>query len=283
MYSRGFGLVIVPFWLTAMLWLVIHDIVPSWTAQQPPALVVSDWLRTQGRQQQAAIYDGAGRRLGTIYTTYLIDEIPQQEGWTVRRDDLILIERFGPAAGPTGDTLTPFGVAVGSIFNPEGLLDEFDLQMRCPVGRAVLHGERFHADFSFTLESGTMFRTFKVPLSQAGTISAAFNPLEQLSELRVGQRWRMQIFNPVAALTGVGDRLLPMLVEVTGRDTILTAEGFERECLVVESTNVKAWVDERGIVHKQVVSLPVGGTFQVKREPFDEAAYEQSREQWHRM
>ena len=69
----------------------------------------------------------------------------------------------------------------------------------------------------------------------------------------------------MAAVTGLGDRFIPMLVEVTGEEKIITSEG-ETDCLVVESPNTRAWVDARGVVRVQEVTLPVVGTLRIVRE-----------------
>jgi len=135
-----------------------------------------------------------------------------------------------------------------------------------------LHGERFHSDFSFTFESGPMEQAFKVPLIEGGMIADALSPFSQLTDIKVGQTWRIQMFNPIGALTGIGDRFLPMLISVTGKERIATPEG-ERECLVVESTNAKAWVDSRGVVVAQEITLPMPLKLRIIRQPtFDEDA-----------
>ena len=271
MFSRLSGWVIVPFWVGSMAWLVAQDVAPGWTAQDPPTLVASAWLREEGRRSQSAIFNDKGHRVGTIWTSYLIE----QE--SIRRDDLVWIPRLELALGRAGAGVGPLGLWTAATYRVDGVLDEFDVKLRCPVVQAHLHGERFHADFSFSFESGPMMKTFKVPLAEAGMISAAFNPFEQLDDVQVGQRWRMQVFNPLAAVAGVGNRFIPLLVEVTGRETVQVGEGGERSCLVVEAPGAKAWVDERGVVWVQEVLLPVGGKLRIVREPFDEAAKERAR------
>ncbi|HNQ23643.1 MAG TPA: hypothetical protein PKK06_11170 [Phycisphaerae bacterium] len=281
MFTRGDGLVIIPFWLTAMIWVVAHDVAPSWTAQDPPSLKVTEWLRTEGQQRQYGLYDAGGTRIGKLWTVFLFEAADggRQEA-PIRRDDLLLVESLGKALGPAGTAVTPLGVRVSSTYRADGLLDEFDLRLRCPATAAHLHGERFHADFSFTFESGAWFTTAKVPLTEAGMISDALNPFTQLCDLRVGQRWRMQVFNPVAAVLGMGERFTPMLVEVVGRETITTSTGERRSYLVVEAPGVKAWVSERGVVEVQEVALPLVGKIRIVREPFDESTQEAAQVRW---
>jgi len=81
----------------------------------------------------------------------------------------------------------------------------------------------------------------------------------------------MQVVNPVAMLTGVGNRFIPLLVEVTGEERIATPEGM-KNCMVVESPSAKAWVDADGRVQVQEVTLPVIGSLRIVRDTgFDEA------------
>lgn len=248
-----------------MSWLVAHDVWPGVSADDPPPLQVNDWLRDEGRQTQYTIH-GKDGPMGTIWTSYLIDAT------SIQRRDLVWIERL-PVP------IVPLRTTVDSVFTVDGVLDEFTLRIRNPQADIRLHGERFHSSFSFKLEMDPTAdpQLFTLPLADGGTIAAAFNPFAHLDDIRVGQRWRMQIFNPVAALTGIGSRFLPLLVEVTGEEDIVTAAGVER-CLVVESPNAKAWVDRHGIVHVQEATLPLIGRIRIVREPdFDEPARQEAQ------
>ncbi|UCF34106.1 MAG: hypothetical protein JSV78_02125 [Phycisphaerales bacterium] len=277
MTSKFLGLLIFCFWAASMGWLVAHDVWPAISAQDVPVLRATEWLESEGRESQAGIFDQSGR-IGTAWTTYLIDDVrvPVErarasssgsstrtvESTSIIRSDLIIIDRF-PLP------VTPLRVKIDSTFNPKGELDEFTLRLRAQDREIKMHGERFHADFSFELEAGPKEYFFKIPLSDAGTITGAFSPFAQLPDLQVGQSWRMQVFNPLSAVAGVGDRFIPMLAQVTGRENI-TLHGVVRSCLVVEAAGAKAWVDRHGVVLRQETSLPVGGTITIIREPFDE-------------
>ena len=251
MFTRATGLVIVPFWLTAMAWLVAHDVLPGLTADDPPKLRATEWLEREGKESQYAIFGESGR-LGTIWTRYLL------EGFAIQRQDLIWIEEF-----PVD--IAPLRMSVNSSFTPEGLLDEFTLRAHNAYANMRLHGERFHADFSFSFQLGSIDRTFTVPLTDGGMIAGAFHPFSQLTDLHLGQRWRMQVFNPVAALTGLGPRFLPWVVEVTGQERIHVGDRA-MDCLIVEGPNTRAWVDPRGVVQAQELTLPVAGKLRIVRE-----------------
>lgn len=264
MFDRATGSLIVLFWLATLGWLVAHDMVPGWTAQEPPLLVVSEWLKTHGRQVQYAIEAPSGR-VGTIWSTHRIDE------FSVQRDDVIWIDQI-----PGLPDLGPLRISAISSFRSDGRLDEITFKISGNQLSIRLHGERFHSDFSFELSSGPLRRTFKIPLEKAGALSGALNPFGQLAGLRVGQRWRMQAFNPLAAVTGIGREFIPMLVEVTGEEEIRTIDGMKM-CKIVECEGVLAWVDEHGQIEKQQITLPVGGMLQIRRERFSGSALRAAR------
>lgn len=264
MFTRTVGWLVTPIWLLAMSWLVAHDIAPHWTASTPPALQPGDWL-ADGNKFQFTLSDSSGP-MGSVWSEYLVDER------SLRRDDLVWIERLPHL--PVD--LAPLRITVESTFTAAGVLDEFSIRLETGgAGRASirLHGERFHSDFSFTLESGALEKSFKIPLIEGGLFSGAFHPFGALTNLHVGQRWRMQVVNPIALVTGIGNQFIPLLVEVSGEQRITTPQG-DVNCFVVESPNAKAWIDARGSVQAQEMTLPMLGTMRLQREPkFDEKAY----------
>lgn len=265
MIHRLTTILIVVFWLAAMSWLIARDVWPAWTAQTPPLIKITDRLQKEGNRSQSGIFDRHGRA-GTIWTIY------KPEPQRLVREDIVRIDRF---ALP----IAPLTLAAESVFTADGLLDEFTVRIvRRSVEIVTLHGERFHADFSFEIDSVYgRNHTFKLPLNESALIASGFNPLAGLSDLHVGQTWRMQVFNPVSAVLGVGDRFIPLLVEVTGEETINTMDG-PTACLLVETnTGTRAWVSPDGIVHRQSAILPVGGTLTIVREPFDQKRYKQAQ------
>lgn len=258
MFTRTTGWLIVPLWLAAMGWLIAHDVWPALTAKEPPPHRPTEWLREEGRQSEFSVLLN-NDPIGRIWTTYLVGEE------SLRRTDLIWFWQY-----PTA--IAPLRIVVDSVFTAEGLLDELTVKLASRQDSMRLHGERFHADFSFTFENGPIEQAFKVPLSEGGLIAGALSPFSQLTDLHVGQTWRMQMFNPIAALTGVGDRFMPMLIKVTGEERIATPDG-ECQCLVLESAHTKAWVDSRGVVVAQEITLPMPGRIRIIRQPtFDEDA-----------
>lgn len=244
-----------------MAWVVAHDVVPGLTALEPPPLQITDWLRNEGRQSQFAISNQDGR-LGTMWTTYLIDR------HSVQRTDLIWIDRF-PVA------VAPLRISIDSVFTADGKLDEFTVRLANIDLAMKLHGERFHSDFSFSFEMGPeprVSKLYKMPLTEGELVSGAISPFAQLIGLEVGQTWRMQVFNPLAAMTGFGNRFQSVLVEVTGEEQYVVGDRVV-DCMVVEANGAKAWIDGNGSVQAQQVSLPLAGQVRlVREEPFDNGA-----------
>lgn len=229
----------------------------------PPPLRVSHRPGNNESKAQFTISDNFGQ-VGTVWTTYRIDET------AIRRGDLIWIDRL-----PVD--IAPLRLTVNSDFTVGGVLDEFTLRLETEDADLRLHGERFPSDFSFTFESGPMEKAFKVPLSSGGLFAGAFNPFSELGILQVGKMWRMQVVNPVALITGVGNRFIPLIVEVTGEERIETPQGA-KNCMVVESPSAKAWVDADGRVQVQEVTLPVIGSLRIVRQAgFDEDQRTQAR------
>lgn len=258
MFTKTTGLFIVPTWLAAMSWLFAHDVWPLFAARDLPRLQPSAWLREEGRRAQFEIHH-KGIHIGTLWTEHRVGEN------VVSREDLIWLEQ------PTF-LRESLRVRVSSTFSPEGLLDEFTFRFETGTAREfTLHGERFPSDFSFELTSGPIGKAFKVPLVDGGLISGAFTPFGDLGELHVGQTWKMQVFNPITGLTGVGKKFTSVLVEVTGEENIVGPDGVVK-CFVVEASGAKAWLDENGAVILQEVEVPLMGTIRISRAlEFDEA------------
>ncbi len=256
MFTRMTGFLIVPLWLIAMSWVFAHDVWPRWTAMEAPPLSVNDWLVEQGRESQYAIFQN-NVRVGDLWTTYRIDSKSAQ------REDVLWIEKFSL-------DITPLRVISLSKFTGAGKLDEFTVRLANPGIHGELHGERFSEDFSFTFKVGPsprLNRRYKVPLADGDLISEATNPFAHLSDVQVGQRWRMQVFNPLTAILGIGSQFTSMLVEVTGKESIIV-DGSPRNCFVIESAKAKAWIDENGAVQIQEAQLPLVGTLRMVRQAY---------------
>lgn len=249
-----------------MIWLLAHDVWPRWTAKDAPALKATEWLRKEGRQSQYDLEDEFGR-FGSVWTEYQIDES------SMSRSDLIWIFRAPPLLAG----FAPVRIHVDSTYTGAGVLDEITMRVETPHADVELHGERFHSGYSFKLNSGAIERTLKVPIASGGAITGAFNPLSALTNLQVGDKWNMQVVNPIATVTGIGDPFIPLLIEVTGEERLSLPDG-EHTCTVVEAKGVKAWIDSHGAVQKQELLLPLlGRLIIVRRGEFEETQRNQAR------
>lgn len=262
MIGRMTGILIVTSWLVAMSWLVRRDLWPVWTAEPAPSPLRADWMAAGGKVElQAGVFRDSGR-IGTLWTVFHF----RRE--VVEREDLIILEQLLPQ-------LAGFRVQADSTYTPEGALDSLKVELRVaghpyPV---KLDGERFPKDFAFTLDAGLgPLPAVKIPLTDADMVAEVFNPFTTLPKLHVGQAWKMQVINPVAALTNVGEKFLTLVARVTRREKTATNFGV-LDCFVVESEKVRAWVDAEGVVQIQEVHLPVASTIRIIRERFDPDLY----------
>lgn len=261
MSSRFVSLGIVLAWLGAMAWLALHDIVPMWTAQDAPRYTPGDWLTDELLETQARIENKYNHRVGTVWTIYT------RRGDGLSRRDVAWINNF------VG--FDPFLIQAAADFTTEGRLDELLLEIFGASVPISLKGELYGDQLAFKLDVGPKQQYFKIDASMAGSVADAFRPFPALPDLTVGRSWRMQVVNPLTVMTGVGAKMIPMLVKVTGREAV-DANGARVECFVVETDRARAWVDDRGIVLRQEMDLPYGGRIAVIDEPFDQELLNQA-------
>ncbi len=268
-YIRWSGWIIVPFWLATMSWLFAHDVYSALTAAEAPTLSMTDASRRANARTQFTILDASDRELGSIWSVVLPgDSAP-------RREDFIWLDQLPLPIGPVR-------IRVDSTFTDQGALDEFSVSADCPGATASIHGERFYAAFSFTLEGWIGDRrineNFKIPLSDGESLSASVHPFLPLTGLEVGRSWQMQVLNPLSAITGMGAKFDSVLVTVIDRETISTAAGMIA-CYVVQAPRAKAWIDDVGVVQAQEVELPMLGRFRfVRQSDFDEVSLSARRQ-----
>jgi len=259
--QRAAGVAIVLFWAASMSWLVWHDVWPVLSAGEPPK---ASACPEAGRSEyQVGLLNKYGHRLGTIWSTYEVVSTQPE------RTDVIHLHGF--------PILPSALIEIQSRFTRDGELDEFDLELTGLEQPIKVHGERFASVYGFSAQVGLWHETFKVNAADAGLIGAVFQPFASLPGLHVGQTWRMQVVNPLALVTGFGPEFTPIVVKVTERQTMTTTDGREVDCLVVEAPGVRAWVQDNGLVVRQEVELPVGGTIVLRDEPYDEEALRHAR------
>ncbi len=263
MLGRSLSIFVVLFWLASMSWLVAHDVVPAWTAQDLPKFVAGDWLSRQHSVSQARIESAGGKRVGTVWTEY----IPTTAG--LSRQDIIWLSDI-PRMPPLPE-MPPMLVRIDTDFTTDGKLDSFALELFGYGEPVSLQGERYSGYLAFRLDVGTArTQLFKVDASVAGLVADAFHPFPPMPSLEVGQSWRMYVVNPLAVLTGAGAKLMPLVVNVTGTQMLQGPDGA-KSCFVLEADKAKAWVDPNGQVLRQEIELPYGGKFTTIAEPYDQA------------
>ncbi len=256
MATRVIIIGIVLLWILSMSWLVAHDVVPAWTARQVPKFVAVDLLKEETLYSQARIENKYGHRLGTVWSQHRRTTV----GLT--RMDVIWLDKF-----PMAPVLR---IEINSDFTKEGDLDTFELRVYGAGEKVELVGERFSGHLAFELKAGTRkIHRLKVDAASVGTVADVFRPFPNLPAVEVGQSWRMHVVNPLAAVTGIGTKLIPMLVKVTHKESIVTDDG-PVECFVLDTGQARAWVDDEGVVLRQEMNLPIGGQLSIVAEKFNQ-------------
>lgn len=256
-------------WLTAMSALIMRDVWPAWTAQDPPHLTAAQFA-DEDRQEQFAIFDGQGNRLGTAW-----GEIGRGTGDVVVMTGTILIDGIAQLPIPA------IRIESETQFDTAGELDSFNLDVYgVPMTPISVKGERRGIYFPCELKIGPIERQASLDVSASRMIGESIRPFNILPNLRVGQSWRMQLLDPVAAVISNRTEFRSVVARVTGRETIASAGGSV-DCFVVEvQDQTKAWVTTDGRVIRQIVNspIPVIGKLRVEAEAYNEAALKQAKD-----
>jgi hypothetical protein len=254
--NRLVGVAVVSVWLASVAALVAHDLWPRWAAQEPPAVVLG------GRDVQVGIFDSLGRRVGSAWTSVA----PSPGSTGIRSTTVLEHVRLLP----------PVRIESSLVY----VKDELDqVQMRVYGAGPViaLRGENMGGGFPCELTVGPIRRTFAFDARTMQAMGEAFRPFDVLSDLRVGQSWRVHLFDPLKQILGKQADFASVVVRVTGKEVIQHGGGSV-ECFRVEAPSVVAYVDSSGQVLEQRVQLPVIGTIVLRDEPLDRAAREQARQ-----
>jgi hypothetical protein len=165
-------------------------------------------------------------------------------------------------------------------FDMEGGLDSFSLDVHgVPMTIIRVRGERRGIYFPCELQIGPIRRQASLDLSASRLIGESLRPFAFLPDLRVGQSWRMQLLDPMAAVMRRRAEFKPIVARVTGTE-IIEHEGQPLECFVVETSpqSATAWVDSSGRVLMQRVDVPGFGKLTVRTEAYDEESRAQARQ-----
>jgi hypothetical protein len=246
--------------------LFVRDILPSWTAQDAPPLRPEAIAKLAQQEQQYGIYLGDGTRVGTAWGSVEANQsIPSVTlRGTVLLDGLRLVKGIR--------------IETSSEFDANGALDSFNLRVHGvrlpgvrsgPATRIRVHGERRGIYFPCEMQFGTLRREANLDVSASRMISDSLRPFTYLPALSVGQSWRMQVLDPVAAALSGKTQFKSIIARVTGTETIREG-GKEIECFLVETSpdKTKAWVDKSGCVRRQEVDLPGFGIIRISEEEY---------------
>jgi hypothetical protein len=262
--QRLLGVGIVLMWATAMAALFVRDVWPSWTAQDAPPMTRAQ-LGRLAREQQVGIFDAQDRRVGTAWSDISAKgDNPAIQG-TVYVENLSILPRI------LVESLTEF--------DDQGELDSFNLEVfGVPLTNIRIHGERHGIYFPCELQLGPVFRQANLDASASRLIGDALRPFNYLPTLKVGQSWRMQVVDPMAAATTGKTQFTSVVARVTGKAT-LERDGKTLECFIVDTSpgQAKAWVGPDGRVYEQQVQLPGLGRLSVRDEPYSSKERERCR------
>jgi len=255
---------VVILWLVSMTWLVAVDAVPRWFAQEPPRSASRSWLEQQGDRFQYGIYGENSLHKGSCWTVYEVS------GETITRTDYLSLNNIQLI----GDIMLKSEM----VFLGENELDSVWLVIKGMKTPIELRGERQGPKFAFELKIGT-FPPSKMVLDAeaARTLCDVIKPFSTLQNLQVGQSWKIHVLDPFAMMRSDNKhRLNDVVVKVTGRETI-RLQGKERECYVVESEGVRAWVTKSGRVLLQEVRVPGLGTLEIREQSFSQEKLDEFR------
>lgn len=264
--NRAIGLLTFLLMLVANAVLLVKDILPRLSAGKPPLPREMALIPGEELQSQQALTNEQGQVIGAIWSISSRSvEILATRTWTV----------LEPMALGPGLTLPRLQVMHESIFDKNCQLDEINLRV-FGFGVPVWVKGQFAppGDFPIQWQLDDRRGTINLPAETAAAMRDAMQPLGSLTQLEVGQAWRVRIMNPIASLTpGMkGDlQTLDMLVRVTGK-TKLEHNGEKKEVFVVETDSLVAFVDQDGRLLKQVMEIPLLGQVTCIDVPFDDAA-----------
>jgi hypothetical protein len=247
-------------WVTAMVSLFIRDVLPAWTAQDPPAMSGDQFKRLDELQQQFRIVDAQNRRLGTAWS-----DVTVIEGRETTISGTVALDKVAMLPSVRINTKTTFDFG--------GAIDVFDMSVTGVLGQKIfVHGERRGIYFPVEMQFGPIHREVNLDFAASRMIGESLHPFAYLPTLRVGQSWRMQVLDPVAAIMAGRTDFKSVIATVTGKETIPhpTEPNATVECFVVETSPSpsKAWVDANGHVFRQEVDMPVLGRLVMIKEKY---------------
>jgi hypothetical protein len=252
------GVLIIIVWGAAAAALIRRDVLPFWYAEQ----------RATGAPQedgefQLGVFLG-DRRVGTSWTKSVRNvSLTNVNSATVLETSIIPL----PVVKQRMGSRILFDTTLN--FQTGGALSSFDTQVYgLPVSPIRLEGQLLGIDYSCVARFGDVQQKFSIDARLSRELGESLRPFTNLSDLKVGQSWQLNIIDPISLLSGVTPDFRRVLVRVTRRETI-QLDGRSASCFRVESDMAVAWVNDEGRVLKQTIQMPLIGTITLLDEPYD--------------
>lgn len=257
--NRIIGIILATVWLICMAALVQRDVLPFWTAQDPPA------RSFPGGRYQCNIAAGGGRPIGSAWIS--VTNGPQLT--TVESITILDIGRLTTFF----KGMNRLAVQTEMTYEHDGALNMFKISL---IGAGVpieIAAERYVHDFSCIAQIGDTRSSLLLDGRMYERLSESLRPFTHLAGLHVGQTWRIQLLDPLGLLKGDSFPFQEQLVRVTRRETI-HHHDHEVDCFRVESSGAVAWADDTGKVLRQELSVPLLGKIVLTDEPYNRAAHD---------
>lgn len=249
-------------WVTAMVSLVVRDILPAWTAKDPPHVTGEQFKLLDEPNQQFGVVDAKNRRVGTVWS----DVTHNPGNGTTSITAIAKLDKL--------PIIPPIRIFSSTDFDSNGAIESFRMNVVGVLNQRMhIHGERWGIYFPVEMQFGPIRRETNLDYAATRLIGESLHPFAYLPTLRVGQSWRMQVLDPVAVVLGNRADFKPVVATVTRKETIAhpTEAGRSVECFVVETspTPSRAWVDAKGHVFRQETDLPGFGRITLVKEAYN--------------
>lgn len=255
--NRLVGIILAGSWLCLMTLLVQRDVIPFWTAQDPPR--PHSW----SGEYQTAIGNDADYRVGTSWVV----ATSTPSGMRIHSAtvlDLGGLSSFLPKH-------TQLLVRSELSYQPDDTLDAFLFSIDGAGVPITVRAERFGRDYACEVKLGATRRLIPLDGRLSECLGESFRPFTHLEDLYVGQTWRIRLLDLLSVAKGDGAEFNTRLVTVTGTETI-EHRGQQVGCFRIESEGTVAWADDSGRVLRQEVSIPLLGRLVLTEEPVDHEA-----------
>ncbi|MDX2200690.1 MAG: hypothetical protein SF069_17165 [Phycisphaerae bacterium] len=276
MLNRWIGIALFGLMMAANSGLFMRDILPAWTAGDPPQAKVVRISPGEEHWSQTTIENQDRRIIGRSWS-----RLHRTSGNVATQRVETFINSFRL---PNGVFLPPFHVQFQLIYHgsPEQL-EEIEMFVEGLPMPLRLEGRLVSDQFACMWRIGPQNGRFILDAAATRTFGDALRPFDQLPNLVVGQSWRVRLLNPLAEMlpgfqTGQMESE-SMLVRVVATETV-SHRGASIEAFRVEAPRVRAWVAPDGTVLRQEVDLPLLGMLRIMDEPHSRTLYDSTVEEF---